>query len=796
MPDHSSVAAAPKLGQIEYADIGAGHVNAIRKMFRAFDALVMASVINKTTTAPPGSPANGDCYLVAAGATGAWAGKADYIARWSTRFPTDDTNTLVPAWDFYAPKVGMLVYNQADSTFYDYNGATWTPFVSGGGGSGVNAFVTAGPPDAPPVSPTAYDDEFSGTVLDAKWTKVNTGAGSDVIVGNGRAQLTRATGTQVWTLAVQSRPVAPYQIDAKFTLDARLTNYSYCGLVLRDSATGHFVALRYSFENVGGSSPFARLFVDYWNGTGPSQFFGSSTIGSTILPASPVIYLRIKDDGTNFILNYSFDGIQWDLGATWSLGRTVFLPSTYDQMGIGIAADNNTQPAQATCDWFRRTDGGYVPAAVPPIANGFVTAGPPDAPPATSTAMDDEFSGSALDAKWSWVNQGTGTAAVGNGLLTMSLPAGATDNVRMLVQTVPAAPYEVTCKITGFNPERVGSNGNYLGVALYDGTKVSLFCIKYDFTSNSYQLVVANFTNVTTFSAAPLATTISNWRAFPYLRVKVDSTNITFSTSEDGVNFVQQYQALVGNFLGAITKVGIAANCTGNVVSAYSLDWFRRTDGGYTPITVPSVAINADSKPTQPNTLDDEFEKNTLDSKWTLVNQGTATYSLQNGALLINCPTSATENNFLFVQAAPATPWEITAKLSPEGALGGYIFAGLCVRESSTGKFIRFGPQYRQAAPGPGKAIEADNMTNPTTYAGTTALAGFLYEWANALYVRIKDDGTNLIFSTSRNGLTWTQWGTVGRTAHMAGGPNQVGITLGPLNMAVSMAVDWFRRTA
>jgi hypothetical protein len=437
----------------------------------------------------------------------------------------------------------------------------------------ANGFVTAGPPDAPPASPTIYDDEFNGTALDAKWTKINTGTGSDITVGNSRAQLTRATGTQVWTLAVQNRPAAPYQIDAKFTLDARLTNYSYCGLVLRDSATGHFVALRLSFENVGGASPFARLFVDYWNGTGPSQFSGSSTIGSTIVPPSPLIYLRIKDDGTNFILNYSFDGIQWDLGATWTLGRTVFLPGTYDQMGIGIAADNNTQPAQATCDWFRRTDGGYV------------------------------------------------------------------------------------------------------------------------------------------------------------------------------------------------------------------------------PITIPSVSINADTKPTSPNSMDDEFETTTLDSKWTLVNQGSAVYSLVNGNLVINCPTSVGENNFLFVQATPGTPWEITAKISPESALTGYCFANLVVRESSTGKFIRWGPEFRQA-PSIGKFLGAANFTNPTTYAGTSPVSDFAYEWANELYVRIKDDGTNLIFSTSRNGLTWTQWGTVGRTAHMAGGPNQVGLCLGPTSMAVAMAVDWFRRTA
>ena len=38
------------------------------------DAFVQLSVMSRTVAAPPGSPAEGECYIVPAGATGAWSG--------------------------------------------------------------------------------------------------------------------------------------------------------------------------------------------------------------------------------------------------------------------------------------------------------------------------------------------------------------------------------------------------------------------------------------------------------------------------------------------------------------------------------------------------------------------------------------------------------------------------------------------------------------------------------------------------------------------------------------------------
>lgn len=80
------------------------------------DAMVQATVKSITTTAPPGSPANGDAYIVPAGATGAWASNTNKVAVWAAR------NS---AWTLYTPKNGWQVYNQADGGDYLYNGTSW-----------------------------------------------------------------------------------------------------------------------------------------------------------------------------------------------------------------------------------------------------------------------------------------------------------------------------------------------------------------------------------------------------------------------------------------------------------------------------------------------------------------------------------------------------------------------------------------------------------------------------------------------------------------------------------------------
>lgn len=92
---------------------------------RALDCLVQLSVESRALTSPPASPVEGSRYVVAAGASDAWAGKSDKIAA-----------SQDGAWAFYAPKDGWIAWVASENILIVYNSGTWSPVSTGGGGGG------------------------------------------------------------------------------------------------------------------------------------------------------------------------------------------------------------------------------------------------------------------------------------------------------------------------------------------------------------------------------------------------------------------------------------------------------------------------------------------------------------------------------------------------------------------------------------------------------------------------------------------------------------------------------------
>lgn len=81
--------------------------------------------IDRDLNTPPGSPADGDAYLVASSATGAWSGHDGDIAwRMST------------AWEFIAPSEGMAAFVADEDAAIAFDGAAW---VTIGGSSYTDA---------------------------------------------------------------------------------------------------------------------------------------------------------------------------------------------------------------------------------------------------------------------------------------------------------------------------------------------------------------------------------------------------------------------------------------------------------------------------------------------------------------------------------------------------------------------------------------------------------------------------------------------------------------------------------
>lgn len=74
------------------------------------------AVKDKDLTAPPGSPALQDTYIVAAGGTGAWAAKDKKFATWTAR-----------GWVFLTPKAFDYAYVIDEALIYHYSaGGVWT----------------------------------------------------------------------------------------------------------------------------------------------------------------------------------------------------------------------------------------------------------------------------------------------------------------------------------------------------------------------------------------------------------------------------------------------------------------------------------------------------------------------------------------------------------------------------------------------------------------------------------------------------------------------------------------------
>jgi len=77
------------------------------------DFLVQPSVIDHTLATPPGSPSQGDAYIVAASPTGAWSGAAGSIAAYYS------------GWKLKAPEAGWTCWARNDSRLLYYTGSAW-----------------------------------------------------------------------------------------------------------------------------------------------------------------------------------------------------------------------------------------------------------------------------------------------------------------------------------------------------------------------------------------------------------------------------------------------------------------------------------------------------------------------------------------------------------------------------------------------------------------------------------------------------------------------------------------------
>lgn len=157
----------PNIDLPELANSAGNYLRA-NEAFALLDAVVQATVISQTLTDAPGSPSNGDRYIMASAWSGVTGAATGYIAVYRTG----------SGWIVIEPREGWKVEVLADEITYRYDGSVWAEWSAGGAG-GWDALLTpasaAGVLTASLAEPAGLAVTLTEDVTDFSLTDIPTG---------------------------------------------------------------------------------------------------------------------------------------------------------------------------------------------------------------------------------------------------------------------------------------------------------------------------------------------------------------------------------------------------------------------------------------------------------------------------------------------------------------------------------------------------------------------------------------------------------------------------------------------
>lgn len=107
------MATTPHLGITLVEQAQAQKEVTVNQAFARIDAILNSGAKSRAIATPPGSPAAGDLYIVAASPTGAWAGQAGKLTYFDG------------IWRFIIPIEGMTLWVNDENLIYSYDGSAW-----------------------------------------------------------------------------------------------------------------------------------------------------------------------------------------------------------------------------------------------------------------------------------------------------------------------------------------------------------------------------------------------------------------------------------------------------------------------------------------------------------------------------------------------------------------------------------------------------------------------------------------------------------------------------------------------
>ena len=172
----------------------------INQAFSVLDAVVGKSVVDRSLSAPPALPATSALYIVAASPTGAWAGKATYLAYFDQ------------IWRFIAPQSGMRVWVQNESLDYRFNGTAWVAASSGGAWGSITGTLASQTDLQTALNGKAAiaGQAFTGAISATNLSGTNTGDQTITLTGDVTGSGTGSFVTTVSNAAVTGKALTGF----------------------------------------------------------------------------------------------------------------------------------------------------------------------------------------------------------------------------------------------------------------------------------------------------------------------------------------------------------------------------------------------------------------------------------------------------------------------------------------------------------------------------------------------------------------------------------------------------------
>lgn len=203
------------------------------------------------------------------------------------------------------------------------------------------------------------------------------------------------------------------------------------------------------------------------------------------------------------------------------------------------------------------------------------------------------------------------------------------------------------------------------------------------------------------------------------------------------------------------------------------------------------VTISPDTPPVVANAMDDEFDGNSLDAKWTTFYASTPTISVANGLLVIR-ENASNERLKGVLQNISGSAWKFRTHVYLNGPVSNYNGLGFLLKNSVNGYFEYFGLIYHSSygylAP------MAGWFSNQSTAVGNSVAANWFL--GMSAFLELEYDGTDFILRTSADGFNYEEAIRHAKASWLAGNPTQIGLSTNQYGVRINTSFSWFRRLA